>query len=59
MNLIEEKIKHQEDFVKAISYQHEVAINAFYEALRYKDYITERLTTETNYLNKLKEQNVQ
>lgn len=54
----QEKIKHQEDFIKAIGFQYEVALNSADEAIRYRDYLAERLNTEQNHLKQLKEQNV-
>lgn len=50
-----DKIKQQEDFVKAIVYQKEVAINAYYDAKNYMEYITERYNTEREHLNKMKD----
>lgn len=51
-----DKVEQQEEFVKAIAFQLEVASNAFLEAQRYRIYLNERYNTELNHLNKLKEQ---
>ena len=51
-----DRIKHQEDFVKAIAFQRETATNAYYDAKNYMEYINERYNTERNHLNKMKEE---
>lgn len=51
-----DKIKQQEEFVKAIGYQREAATHGYYEAKNYKEYIDDRYQTELNHLNKMKEQ---
>lgn len=54
MPSIDEEIKQQEDFVKAISYQKEVAINAYYDAKEYMDRIVVKHVVATAHLNALK-----
>lgn len=55
MTFTKEQIKQQEEFVKAISYQKEVAINAFYDAAEYKDKISEKYAIESFKLEHMKD----
>ena len=59
MTFTKEEIKAQQDFVQAISYQKEVAINAYYDAKDYCEKITIKYEAEKVKLNSMtKEQNV-
>lgn len=57
MKFTKEQIKHQEEFVQAISYQKEVATNSYYDAKQYMERIDVSYEIETMKLNEMKKEN--
>lgn len=57
MTYTKEQIKHQEEFVQAISFQKEVATNTFYDAFAYKEKISNRHAIESFKLDQMKKEN--
>jgi hypothetical protein len=57
MTYTKAEIKQQEEFVQAINWQKEVAINAHYDAQDYMIKLVDKYELESNKLKQMKESN--